>query len=319
MAHSYYSPRPVRRHSFSDMSPSPIDDELSGDLEQSIFIFPSPRIGSEPPSPLSIPTDVSFPTTTSTAERRGRRTSSVSGISEWATFSGRSVSADTSLRSPIVEVWEMSDEAEHEHEDSSRGEDTTAHTPSNAPSRLQLYQQRYPLGRQPFPNTFTYSDGRFQLRRGRKESCVSTKTGQDSLASLVVSLSAHDAPAAPARPTPYRLPLLAFFSSLLVIDDTTLHLLTRPSHPHTSPLFPGSRLHSIDDNDTILDEKHVLFESPSAALKAGIEVATDPSITRESIFALPLPALKFTYIWDLVAGVCRASVPRKMRLPARAS
>lgn len=313
MAHSYFSPRPARRHSYSEMQ------ELSGDLEQSIFIFPNPRTERDPPSPLSIPTDVSFPSTTTT-ERRGRRTSSVSGVSEWATISGRSVSADTSLRSPLVEVWEMSDDAEGEE---LTGDETPAPTVPNVLNRQQLrrlQQERYALGRCPYPSTFVFSDGRLQLR-SRKQSSVSASpfAFDDPNNTGSASLSDPELQSFPHAP-PRRLPLLAFFSSLFSIENTTIHLLSRPSHPHASPLFAGARLHATDDNDITLDEKRALFSSsPTASLKAGVEVAADSFVTLDNVFALPLPPLPFTYIWDLVAGVYNKTVPKRVRLRAKTS
>ncbi|KAL5501820.1 hypothetical protein ACEPAH_9081 [Sanghuangporus vaninii] len=327
MAHSYYSPRRVRSHSVSDV-PQRVsaDEELAGDLEQSIFIFPSRTssrtdVDIELPSPLSIPTDASFPSSSPSATNtddisRGRRISDASGFSQW-TFSnsGRSVSMDTSSRSPLVEVWEMSDDA-MENEDANGG--GTPEPPSPL-KQQQNHQQRIPLGRRPFPSHFVFSDGRLQLR-ARKESFISyADSGNGSAPSLNQDTST------PKHADASHLPLLAFFSSLLSVEDPTVHLLTRSSPPYTSPLFPGGPLQSeFSSPDTIFDEKRALFaSSPTASLKSGVEVASDPSVTSKSVFSLPklLPVspLPFTYFMDFVKELYSATVPKKVRLVARAA
>ncbi|KAL5524309.1 hypothetical protein ACEPAF_9449 [Sanghuangporus sanghuang] len=328
MAHSYYSPRRVRSHSVSHV-PQRVsaDEELAGDLEQSIFIFPSRTssrtdVDIEPPSPLSIPTDASFPTTSPSATNtddisRGRRISDASGFSQW-TFSnsGRSVSVDTSLRSPLVEVWEMSDDA-MENEDANGG--GTPVPPSPLRQR-QHHQQQIPLGRRPFPSHFVFSDGRLQLR-ARKESFISSAdSGNGSAPSLNQEMPA------PKHADASHLPLLAFFSSLLSVEDATVHLLTRSPPPYTSPLFPGGPLQSSEpsSSDAVFDEKRALFaSSPTASLKSGMEVASDASVTSKSVFSLPkplpVPPLPFTYFMDFVKELYSATVPNKVRLVARAA
>ncbi|KAL5519805.1 hypothetical protein ACEPAG_1465 [Sanghuangporus baumii] len=331
MAHSYYSPRRVRSHSVSDVPQRvSVDEELAGDLEQSIFIFPSPvsstsgstDVDIEPPSPLSVPTDASFPTTSPSATNsddisRGRRISDASGFSQW-TFSnsGRSVSVDTSLRSPLVEVWEMSDDA-LENEDVNAG---GAPVPPSPLRQQQQHQQRIPLGRRPFPSHFVFADGRLQLR-ARKESFISSAdSGNGSAPSL------NQETPAPKYADASHLPLLAFFSSLLSVEDTTVHLLTRSPPPYTSPLFPGGPLQSPESYspDTVFDEKRALFaSSPTTSLKSGMEAASDPSVTSKSVFSLPkplpVPALPFTYFMDFVKELYGATVPKKVRLVARAA
>ncbi|KAL5482409.1 hypothetical protein ACEPAI_9003 [Sanghuangporus weigelae] len=333
MAHSYYPPRRVRSHSVSDV-PQRVsaDEELAGDLEQSIFIFPCPGsrtsgrtdIDIEPPSPLSIPTDASFPTTSPSATNtddisRGRRISDASGFSQW-TFSnsGRSVSVDTSLRSPLVEVWEMSDDA-MENEDANGGGTPVPPSPLRQ-QQQQHQQQRIPLGRRPFPSHFVFSDGRLQLH-ARKKSFISSADSCNGAAS-----SLDQETPAPKYADVSHLPFLAFFSSLLSIEDATVHLLTRSTPPYTSPLFPGGPLQSSESYspDTIFDEKRALFaSSPTASLKSGMEAASDPSITSKSVFSLPkpppVPALPFTYFMDFVKELYSATMPKKVRLVARAA
>ncbi|KAI5123090.1 hypothetical protein M0805_001446 [Coniferiporia weirii] len=288
MAHQYFPTRPSRRYSITYRDNQ--DDELTGDLEQSIFIFPSP--GSSPSSPMSIQTDVSFPSTTTT---RGRRSSSVSGRSEyWEAISGRSFSTDTALRSPLVEIWEMSDE-----EDASPVLPTGAVEGTSRPGLSQHRpQQRFPLGKQPFPDVFTYADGRYQFRgRNTLASSVRAK-GRIRRRKKSTSLPRLNASQATCR-----LPMLSFLSALFSLDDGTRCLLTRPSHPHVSPLFPGARFHpAIQDDDSAPDEKRLFSSSELEGLKRGIEVATDASIMPDSVLALP-----FACIWNLVGDVWQRS------------
>jgi hypothetical protein len=62
-----------------------------------------------------------------------------------------------------------------------------------------------------------------------------------------ISLSEQSAPTPSFVPTvltiyPQRIWLLAFFASLLAVDETTLHLLEQPPSHSQSPLFPGPPL-----------------------------------------------------------------------------
>ncbi|KAH8104932.1 hypothetical protein DFH11DRAFT_1329832 [Phellopilus nigrolimitatus] len=305
------------------------DGELADDLERSIFIFPNPGSESSPSSPLSIATDVSFPSDSAmTTATRGRRGNSLS--TDWEALSPRSVSVDSSsLRSPLVEIWEMSSVENAEPganaDDMGTTELEAAVERAGRKDALVLHgsQRRYPLGRQPFPNTFTYVDGRFQIRgRERTESLISAVDGEDSSPHGRMKSASVSNPSSFQRSHSHRLPLLSFFSSFFSIDDSTLHLLTRPPHPLASPLFQGARLQSGDDADTMLNDKHILFSSSEmASLKEGVEAATDPSVTPHNIFALPLPSLTslpslpFACMWYLVNGAY--SAPKRMWVGTR--
>ncbi|THH06137.1 hypothetical protein EW145_g4291 [Phellinidium pouzarii] len=290
MAHQYFSPR----SSLAETDLQDADNELVGDLEQSIFIFPSP--GSRSPlSPLSIPTDVSFPSsTTASTPTRGWRSSGIGGGvsgSDWDAVerSSASASTDASLRSPlVVEVWEMSDEGEGEGE----GDDDGAEALEEAVARVG---------------------------RGRAPP-MSPIDGQGPDGFPGVKRKAASLPRPSASPqAACRLPVLSFLSTLFALDDRTLHLITRPPHPHSSPLFPGARLHPTSgegvDSDDTLNEKHQLFRSPELlSMKEGVEVAMDSSITPDNLFALP--TLPFVCIWNFVSGIY--SVPKKIRMGLRA-
>lgn len=327
------------------------------DLEQSIYIFPNPGVssgvGSGPSSPfatsseLSVPTDISFPSSTEggsrTRDGRGRRT--ISNVSAgtgsgWEVLSGRSASEDTGLHSPSVEVWDMSydeealsgassdigsAELEDAIERASRW-DVLHARPSQRPER------RYPLGRQPFRNPFTYAEGRFQFRRRfRRVSSASLDTSYKRTAKKGSSRSAHslgrDSLSLPRLSNcTSQLPLLSVLCSFFSLDDATVRLLTRSVvTPSSSPLFPGPRLYPDEDEE---DDKSFrtargslarLGSSELESAKEGIEVVCDPSITPNNKLALPLPSFPILGLWNLVTGVC--SIPIKawthVRRPSR--
>lgn len=331
------------------------------DLEQSIYIFPNPGVssgaGSGPSSPfatsseLSVPTDISFPSSTEggsqTREGRGRRTISNASAgtgSGWEVLSGRSASADAGVHSPSVEVWDMSYDEEALSGASSDIGTAELEDAIERASRWDVLQaratqrpgSRYPLGRQPFPNPFTYAEGRFQFRRRlRRVSSASLDTRHDSLykrtARKASFRSAHslgrDSLSLPRlSDCTSRLPLLSVLCSFFSLDDATVRLLTRPVvTPSASPLFPGPRLNLGNDEDdekafqTARERLARLGSSELESVKEGIEVVCDPSITPNSKLALPLPSFPIFGLWDLVTGVC--SIPIKawthIRRPSR--
>ncbi|KAJ7134658.1 hypothetical protein C8R44DRAFT_771084 [Mycena epipterygia] len=123
------------------------------------------------------------------------------------------------------------------------------------------------------------SDSQFTLLEGSSDSFLWSDSE--------VSTPQHP-PAPPATPQPVlyprRIPLLAFWASLLAIDDATLHLL---AHPRThSPLFPGPPLaHPDADPDT----QHGLLRlgRRRRALEDGMAVAFDSVFVPANPFVSP--------------------------------
>jgi hypothetical protein len=79
-----------------------------------------------------------------------------------------------------------------------------------------------------------------------------------------ISLSEQSAPTPSFVPTvltiyPRRIRLLAFFASLLAVDETTLHLLEQPPSHLQSPLFPGPPLTHPGVEPDAQDSQHGLF------------------------------------------------------------
>lgn len=322
MAHQYYVPPPANRDSTRFREPlSPIAHEEEPDFEQSIFIFPSPSTTSGARNGLHIRTDVGqyeLETTTdlSSTTRRGRRLSSATENSAWELLSGRSTSVDT-LHSPLVEVWEMTDEEDPAVNSAMQPSSvaSTLRTETRSPriARSSVDQPRYPLGKQPHPSTFTCVDGRYQLRRRvsysrhrrRNESLSRCRAGGARRKSLSI-------PRSPAHPQPHRLPLLPILSALFGIEDATLGLLASPANTEAPTLFPGPRLHKTED---IQEEKRIkpLETSEVAMLRHGVDATIDSSLRSDNAFALP--SLPFSSVWDLVSRL--RNTPRKAQALAQ--
>lgn len=328
MAHQYFAPQPARRNPALYREPaSPIAHEeelgLICDFEQSIFIFPNPTMTSKAKDGLSIRTDVGRDDTKASAApsttRRGRRLSSATESTNWELLSARSASIDTALHSPLGELWETTDEEEGSLNIMQQPPSVASTVRNDSPQLAQPAPEqspRYALGKQPYPNAFTYADGHFQLRRRasvsrsrrsrrRNESRSRCRTGYDRRRSASL-------PRIPAHATPpsyHRLPLLPILSALFGIEDTTLKLLASPTNANAPSLFPGPRLHRPEVTS---DEKRVkpLEASEIATLKHGVDATIDSSLRSDNAFALP--SFPFPSVWSLVNGMRKA--PRKAQI-----
>lgn len=140
------------------------------------------------------------------------------------------------------------------------------------------------------------SDSQFTLLEGSSDSSLLWSDSE------VSTPQPPRTPSPPATPQPVlyprRIPLLAFWSSLLAIDDATLHLLTHP--PTHSPLFPGPPLsHSDADPDT--QHGLVRLGHRHRALEDGMAVAFDSAFVPANPFVSPFQ-LVHSWVKALLTG-----------------
>ena len=83
---------------------------------------------------------------------------------------------------------------------------------------------------------------------------------------------------------PLRSPVLAFFSAVLSIDESTVNLLTRPQTNDSSPLFPSPLLSdTLRVAEDVGREKKALLslgtiQPELQSLKEGMKFVCDPAV-----------------------------------------
>lgn len=296
---------------------SSYNPESQLDVEPAVYIFPNPPSDSETQSPytsssaLSAPTDFGLSSGISTSARsrpRSRRASSNGSGLSWEELNSRarSVSIDTGTGSDLdVEVWEWTGD----EEDASDGSGVELEAAVERASRWDLLRRR-PLAE--FPSEYT--ENRLQYRRRLRAISLSPSwDGATRSRTLSNQSGASSRPRSPTPHPPLRIPLLSFFSSLLSLDDTTLHLLTRPSLSHSSPLFSGPQLFIGSLEDDVGEDKGRRRDFPTVNLRDaelhnlnhGLGLACDASVTPANPFAFH--AIPMLDIWSLVSGVFKNS------------
>lgn len=249
--------------------------------------------------------------------KRGRRLSNATESTNWELLSGRSTSVDTVLRSPLIELWETTDEEESVTNIVSQPTSvaSTVRIDPLSPRAIKSAPEqasRYPLGKQGCPNAFTFIDGRFQLRRRTSVSRTRRRNGsragrRGAGGARRKSASLPRGSVRPPAPPSHHIPLLRIFSALFGIEDATLSLLAGPTNTSSPSLFPGRSMHSTED---AAEDNRVtpLEASEIAALKHGIDATIDPSLRSDNAFGIP--SVPFPSLWGLVSGLRK--VPRTM-------
>ncbi|KAF7798443.1 hypothetical protein EIP86_009664 [Pleurotus ostreatoroseus] len=309
---TYYIP--PRQHAHSEASyrsPStlatdvecPRQTEPELQLDQSIYIFPTPS--SVPPSPsgssvLSAPSDFTEAFSLSTGTRsRDQSFSSSAPRSprhrsrpQGAAFAPNSYRSTSHARSsgedydPEVEVWDWTAESgEDIPDDDGLWEfEAEVERASRWDVPVQFIRRLSPL--RPMSNPADFYEQHYRLlQRTRTQSNISNFTS-------VSSLSSH--PSVVQTPHPrMHIPLLSFFASLLSLnlDDPGLRLLTNSSPD--SVLFPGqsnllsdgASWSSTAEEETKQPSPHGLLRlqlsedgsrPPNTVLKDGLAVSCDP-------------------------------------------
>ncbi|TDL23330.1 hypothetical protein BD410DRAFT_787678 [Rickenella mellea] len=307
MSQYFIPPRQSTSRTRQDDSPT-FTPQHHEDIQSAVYIFPSPAAdqGSSSPalsSAISFPTDITLSSyhLASGHSRDGSRDSRLS----WEEFGPRQRSVSIGTGSPSdleVEVWEWPAEEEEGVVSEGTGVDVGLEAAVERANRWDL------LRRRPLVDRFStdYIEERLQFRRRLRAISMSPSWDGDP---RTRKLSSPGTPSrvrarSPAPHPPLRIPLLSFFSSLLSLDDSTMHLLTHTPHPHSSELFPGPQLFISNLDDISAEEKlhsrntSDLGESDLRHLKRGIAIATDSSVQPSNTFALPM-----IDIWSIVTGV----------------
>ncbi|KII90603.1 hypothetical protein PLICRDRAFT_39179 [Plicaturopsis crispa FD-325 SS-3] len=279
----YYTPpsQHAQRRQYPSLETDVNQQSFEENLADSIYIFPNPP--SAPASPsfsseFSAPTDVSLSGLTVSRESSGVH-------DDWS----RSTGSDSDIaRSPLAlsdgptsELWEwVADERSADAEERELDEEY-----GRRPSLLPIQQ--------------TVRDRAASLRRGARRPLRSGRRRNNTC-------SSQHKPSSPSPHAPIHLPLLSWVTSLISVDDATLHLLRHSSS--RSALFSGP---SIDPDPA---SRHNTPETPHGMHKLLTADADDKKHLREGLFDAcdpsvfpinPFFAAGFGLgeIWNIVSGV----------------
>ncbi|KZP33690.1 hypothetical protein FIBSPDRAFT_847636 [Athelia psychrophila] len=278
----YYTPRP-RTSSFQPARQYTERPSSAADLDDSIYIFPSPSSAGSP-SPLpSFGSEISAPTDLTLSESR---------ISEQLGQAG----ADGGRRYSTGpdDIWDWNAHA-FEDADSENGSVVMSDLELDVDRAQQWELLSYPGRRQPLAAGEPGSSAAAWLAKQRRLDSAMTRTMRSSLSSPASSFSevhAIDLVKPTHHHTQSRCPsrMLAFLASCLFIDDSTLDLLTNPL-PDESILFPGHAIPYSDSEKTALAEGRIMLTRGRSRLRSSpresMRLACDPGTMPFSPFAMP--------------------------------
>ena len=249
-------------------------------LSESMYVFPAPS--SVPPSPaatissnVSVPTDMNFPSSLEASSDR----SSVLWAEQTSQSSmgrPRTMSVDTGSEVD-AEVWDLTGSEVESKENSTAAFEAAI---ENAHRYDALH--RRPLGEA----TPLASQNINSSDQGPKYLQQATITPAWERAHQLRPM--HLKPMSKSRPpishTPLRSPVLAFFSAVLSVDESTVNLLTRPQTNDSSPLFPSPLLSdTLRVAEDMGREKKALLslgtiQPELKSLKEGMQFVCDPAV-----------------------------------------